>query len=70
MNALAIPSIVFTVILKETEWNLLKIIDAIKCTVELKKMEEISILPNRELQISKLLPMFSPKFNVLFAKIF
>lgn len=69
MNAQTILIIVSTVGLRETEGSLQRIIDAIKCTVELKKMEETSILRKQELPISKHSPISSLKFNVLFAKI-
>lgn len=62
--------IVTTVGLRATEGSLLRIIDAIRCTVVLEKMEEISTLRKQESPISKLWPMFFHKFNVLFAKIF
>lgn len=46
--------IVTTVGLRATEGSLLRIIDAIRCTVVLEKMEEISTLRKQESPISKL----------------
>jgi hypothetical protein len=70
MNVQTIPSTAFSVALKVIEESLQRIIDAIRCTVAQKKMEEISTLQNQGLLISRHLPMYSHKFNVLCAKIF